>query len=596
MELIFDIEANHYKFDLLHTMHCIVAQDVSTQKIYKFDPTQLQEGMDLLMSADVLIGHNILLYDLPAIKQLYPLFNYTGEVRDTLVMSKMAKRKWFQHSLGKWGRTLGFKKGDYAQEYKDAAGENYTEGDEWLNYSQDMMDYCVQDVKVNRRVYLECCKAMPRVFTPEALALEQYTTQLMVKQRDAGIAFDEENATILMDKLMVRRDELAAQLKESFGGFYKPGKLFTPKRDNPRLGYTAGSTVQKIIWTDFNPGSRDHITHWLQKKYGWVPEEFTDGGKPKVSETVLNELAAIYPEAGPLSEHFTVAKRLSAIVDGKGSWFNKVTKEGRIHGTVNAQGTVTYRGTHNNPNLGQIPKVGKPYGAECRALFSHGMGDGWSFMGCDMSGIEFRLLAHYMHQFDGGALVDTVLNGDIHSVNQEAAGLTTRDLAKTFIYAFIYGGGDGKLGNIVGGDRAKGGRLRAKFLKGMPALATLLSRVKQYRKDNKKTIRCLDGRHIPVDSEHVTLNYLLQTAGAILSKAWMREFHTLAEAAGFRWGVDYMQLLWVHDEVQCAVKTDRAEELGLLCVKAIENVGEQYKLKCKITGEYKVGQNWAETH
>jgi DNA polymerase I len=596
MELVFDIETNHYKFDILDRMHCIVAQDIESQKVYSFGPDKLHEGMELLMSADVLIGHNILLFDLPAIKQLYPLFNYTGEIRDTLIMSRMAKPKWFQHSLGKWGRTLHFKKGDYAEEYKIAAGEDYTEGDEWQTYSQDMLNYCVQDVRVNRRVYIECCKLMPRMFNSESLQLEQYIKTLMIKQRDEGIAFDQENATILMDKLMLRRTELAEEVSKTFKGFYKPGKLFTPKRDNARLGYTKGSTVQKIIWTDFNPNSRDHVTYWLQKKYNWEPEEFTDGGKPKVSETVLESLVSLYPEAAPIAEYFMVSKRLSAIIDGKGSWFNKVTTEGRIHGTVNSTGTVTYRGTHNNPNLGQIPKVGKPYGEECRSLFSHGMGDDWSFMGCDMSGIEFRLLAHYLHQFDGGALVDTVLNGDIHSVNQKAAGLPTRDLAKTFIYAFIYGGGDGKLGNIVGGDRAKGAKLRSSFLKGMPALATLLARVKDYRKDNKKSIRCLDGRHIPVDSEHVTLNYLLQTAGAILSKAWMREFHKLAEAAGFRWGVDYMQLLWVHDEVQCAVKTDRSEELGKICVQAIENVGEHYKLRCPITGEYKVGQNWAETH
>jgi len=187
-----------------------------------------------------------------------------------------------------------------------------------------------------------------------------------------------------------------------------------------------------------------------------------------------------------------VSKRLSAITEGRGSWFNNLTTEGRIHGSVNPQGTVTYRGTHTN--LGQVPSVHSAsdkhehlgykkgeillgheggYGAECRELFSHGMDDTWSFMGCDMSGIEFRLLAHYLHQFDGGALTDTVLNGDIHSVNQKAAGLPTRDLAKTFIYAFIYGGGDGKLGSIVGGDRGTGAILRAKFLQGMPAIATL---------------------------------------------------------------------------------------------------------------------------
>lgn len=596
MRLVFDLESNHYDLDILHTIHCIAAIDVDTQKVYTFGPTEILDAIDLLLKADILIGHRIIEFDIKAIQKLYPMFKPKCVIHDTLVMSRMAKPKWFQHSLERWGQTLRFKKGDYASEFKKSTGSSYKEGDEWQTFSQAMLDYNVQDVRVNRRVYLECLKAMPRMFTEEALQLEQYTTDLMYKQREVGVAFNEDKATILMDTLVSRRDELAEEIKQSFGGFYKPGKVFTPKRDNKRLGYVKGSPMTKLIWTEFNPGSRDHIIYWLQKKYKWEPDEFTDGGKPKINDDILEDLSNVYTEAGPIAEYMMVEKRLSALVKGKRSWFNKVTKEGRIHGTVNAQGTVTYRGSHRNPNLGQIPKVGKPYGAECRELFSHGMGPDWTFLGCDMSGIEFRLLAHYLFRFDGGALVDTVLNGDIHSVNQKAAGLPTRDMAKTFIYAFIYGGGDAKLGAIVGKDRAEGTRLRAKFLRGLPALATLISRVQTYRKKNRNFLRCLDGRHIPVDGAHTTLNYLLQTAGAILSKAWMREFHKLAEHADLVWGRDYMQLLWVHDEVQCAVRKVHAKQLGELCVKAIENVGEHYKLNCPITGEYKIGKNWKETH
>ena len=596
MRLVFDIESNHYDLSIIHTIHCIVAQDVDTEKVYEFVGDDIPEGVKFLESATELIGHNIIRFDIPAIQKFYPSFKPTATISDTLIMSRLGKPKWFTHTLEAWGKTLRFKKGDYAEKFREEAGEDYEEGDEWQTFNKPMLDYCVQDVRVNRRVYIELLKLMPKMFSRDVLDLEQYTTQLMEDQKSVGVGFDKEKATKLMLTLMDRREELDAQLRESFGGFYKRGKEFTPKKDLKRLGYKKGSPMTKIIWTDFSPTSRDHIAYWLQKKYNWAPEEFTDGGKPKISETVLQSLAEMYPEAEPLAEHFMVSKRLSAISEGRGSWFNNLTPEGRIHGSVNPQGTVTYRGTHSKPNLGQVPKVGIPYGAECRELFSHGMGDGWSFMGCDMSGIEFRLLAHYLHQFDGGALTDTVLNGDIHSVNQKAAGLPTRDLAKTFIYAFIYGGGDGKLGSIVGGSQAHGAVLRAKFLKGMPAIATLIQRVNTYRKHNKGLIRGLDGRQIPVDASHVTLNYLLQSAGAILSKAWMREFHRLAAQAGFKWGQDYMQLLWVHDEVQCAVRRVRADELGAICVKAIENVGEHYRLNCPITGEYKVGQTWKDTH
>jgi DNA polymerase I-like protein with 3'-5' exonuclease and polymerase domains len=595
MRLVFDIESNHYDLGIIHTIHCLVAQDIDTEEVYSF-VDNIEEGVELLSQADELIGHNIIRFDIPAIKKFYPQFNPSATLSDTLIMSRLGKPKWYNHTLETWGKALRFKKGDYAEVFREEAGDSYTEGQEWQTFSQAMLDYCVTDVRVNRRVYLELSKCMPRMFTRDVLDLEQYTTELMEKQKEVGVGFDKEKATKLMLHLMDRREELDAQLRESFGGFYKPGKLFTPKRDNKRLGYRAGSPMSKIVWTDFSPTSRDHIAYWLQKKYNWVPTEYTDGGKPKISETVLKELADIYPEASPLAEHFMVSKRLSAISEGKGSWFNNLSAEGRIHGSVNPQGTVTHRATHSKPNLGQVPKVGIPYGAECRELFSHGMGPDWTFMGCDMSGIEFRLLAHYLYQFDNGALVDTVLNGDIHSVNQKAAGLPTRDLAKTFIYAFIYGGGDGKLGSIVGGTIADGARLRAKFLKGMPALGTLLQRVNNYRAENKNYLRLLDGRHIPVEASHVTLNYLLQSAGAILSKAWMRRFHQLAEEAGLGWGKDYMQLLWVHDEVQCAVRRDKADLLGALCVQAIEEVGKQYGLKCPITGEYDLGESWRDTH
>lgn len=162
--------------------------------------------------------------------------------------------------------------------------------------------------------------------------------------------------------------------------------------------------------------------------------------------------------------------------------------------------------------------------------------------------------------------------------------------------AFIYGGGDGKLGSIVGKGRKEGARLRAQFLKGMPALSTLIQRVQNYRKAHKGFIKVLDGRHIPVSGSHTTLNYLLQTAGAILSKAWMRRFHQKAEANGFKWGVDYAQLLWCHDEIQCAVLKSKAEVLGILSVEAIEEVGSEYNLNCPITGEYEIGETWKETH
>jgi len=595
MKLVFDVESNHYDFKKLHTLHCLVAQDVDTEVIYKFVGEDIKEGIKLLMEADELIAHNGIRFDIPALQMFYPQFKPTATISDTLVMSRLGKPKWFTHKLEHWGRVLHFKKGDYAEKFKEEAGDTYETGDEWQTFNQPMLDYCVQDVRVNRRVYLELSKCMPTMFSREVLELEQYTTELMEKQKKVGVGFDKEKATKLMLHLMDRREELDAQLRESFGGFYKRGKEFTPKKSLKRLHYTAGSPMTKIIWTKFSPTSRDHISYWLQKKYNWVPTDFTDGGKPKVSETVLQELASVYPEAEPLAEHFMVSKRLSAISEGKGSWFNTVGSDGRIHGNINPQGTSTYRATHSRPNMSQVPSLKKPYGAECREIFSPSR-EGFVNLGVDMSGIEARLLGHYCYKFDDGLLNDVILHGDIHSENQKAAGLPTRDLAKTFFYSLMYGAGDAHIGAQLGGDMSTGRKARAKFMKNMPAYSTLVSRVSAFRKANNGFIRALDGRMVPVEAEHTVLNYLLQSAGAILSKKWMEIFHYSAETAGFTWGVDYFQWGYHHDEIQVGVAERRAEELGRICVESIKEAGEFYKLNIPLTGEAIIGRNWAECH
>jgi len=268
--LVFDIESNHYDFSKLKTFHCLVVQDIDTEKVYEY-VDNIEEGLQLLSDADEIIGHNIIRFDIPAIQMFYPEFKPKGTISDTLIMSRLGKPKWFNHSLKTWGKTLHFKKGDYAEVFREEAGDSYTEGQEWQKFSQGMLDYCVQDVRVNRRVYLELSKCMPSMFSRDVLDLEQYTTELMEKQKNAGVGFDKEKATKLMLHLMTRRDELDTKLKESFGGFYKRGKPFTPKKDLKRLGYKAGSPMTKIVWTEFSPTSRDHIAYWLIKKYNWAP-------------------------------------------------------------------------------------------------------------------------------------------------------------------------------------------------------------------------------------------------------------------------------------------------------------------------------------
>ena len=274
---------------------------------------------------------------------------------------------------------------------------------------------------------------------------------------------------------------------------------------------------------------------------------------------------------------------------------NNIGTDGRIHGSVNSLGTVTFRCTHNNPNMSQVPSIVKPYGHECRALFAPDV-DGWVQLGSDLSGIEARLLGHFCSRFDDGALNDIIMNGDIHEYNRGLAGLATRSEAKVMFYALMYGCGDAYLGKILGGGRYKGAKTRKTFMSNMKAYATLLNRLGNYRKAHDSTIRTIDGRHIYVSGAHTMLNYLLQSSGSIIAKRWMQIFHDEVKARGYVWGKDYAQLGFYHDEFQLGVKAELAEEFGQITLDSALKAGEYYKLSIPIEAEYKVGLDWEQCH
>ena len=280
-------------------------------------------------------------------------------------------------------------------------------------------------------------------------------------------------------------------------------------------------------------------------------------------------------------------KRISQIK----SWFDCVGSDGRVHGRVMTNGAVTGRMTHSSPNMAQIPNSGSLYGPECRECWTVEAGS--VLVGADASGLELRMLAHYMK--DQG-YVDTVTNGnskegtDVHTVNQKAAGLATRDSAKTFIYAFLYGAGDAKIGSIVGGTAREGARLKAKFLGQTPALARLIKVVS--KQAAKGWVPGLDGRKIWVRSEHSALNSLLQGAGAIVMKQALvlleKDIRVNKLRAKF--------VANVHDEWQIECHPDDAEAVGKLAVASIRAAGEHFNLRCPLDGEYKIGKSWRQTH
>lgn len=454
--LIFDIETDGLLDDVTKT-HCLVIKN-EEGTVFKCNDhgayRTIEDGLKLLMNGAAngakIVGHNIIQYDIPVLKKLFPWFDIPqAQVLDTLVLGrliytnlkdidmgllkkqKLPGKLFGSHSLEAYGYRLGLMKGEYASEFKAAFiaawGEDaWGPGMEWESFSQEMLDYCVQDVEVTEALYQ---KLTAKNYSPKAIELEHQIQWLMSQQVRNGFHFNEGKAAVLYSTLSQRRADLERELKEFFGSWEVKLPDFIPKRDSKTRGYKAGVPVPRSKIVEFNPSSRDHIADRLQALYGWKPEKFTDGGKPMVDESVLSGLA--YPPCKLLTEYLLVAKRIAQLAEGDQAWL-KLVKKGRIHGSINPNGAVTGRATHAYPNIAQVPASSSPYGHECRELFE--IPPGWSaLVGADASGLELRCLAHFMAKWDGGAYGEILLNGDIHTANQEAAGLPTRNNAKTFI-------------------------------------------------------------------------------------------------------------------------------------------------------------------
>lgn len=437
MALIFDLESDGLLDDVTK-VHCLVIKDTDSGEVYRcYDSEDNPDGMmvkDGLLYLEeytgIISGHNIIKYDIPVLQKLYPWFSVDpSKVFDTITASrliwtnlkdldmpnikkgKLPGKLLGSHSLEAWGYRLGNYKGDFKGP--------------WHTFTQEMLDYCVQDVEVTHSLYQ---KIIDKDYSQEALTLEHQVAWLMAKQERNGFCFDVPKAASLLGKLVQRRGELERELKDYFGSWTIKLPDFIPKRDNKVQGYKKGVPVSRTKAIEFNPTSRDHIADRLMTLYGWKPLDFTDSGKPQVDEDVLGKLN--YPPCKLLTEYLLVQKRISQLAEGGQAWM-KCEKRGKIHGSITTNGAVTGRATHSYPNMSQVPSCGSPYGHDCRELFT--VPHGWYLVGADASGLELRCLAHYMAKWDGGAYANVLLTGDIHTENQKAAGLPTRNNAKTFI-------------------------------------------------------------------------------------------------------------------------------------------------------------------
>ena len=575
MKIVFDIEANGLTPD---KVWCIVAHIVGTEEFFEFHGFSLFDFNEWLLGFDncEVIGHNIIGYDIPVLERLLGTDFSKCKITDTLVLSRLANpSRDGGHSLESWGQTLNQPKGDY---------------NDWDNFSHDMLEYCVQDVKVNTLVYKRLLSEL-KGFEPECIDLEHQVQGIISSQIKTGWLLDQEKCFLLLAELKEKKYDLEDKVHEVFKPLPTFIKQVTPKikKDGTIsvvglkfLGEqwdTAIAPFSRIDFPVFNLGSRQQIGRHLQY-YGWKPKQFTEKGQPIVDEAVLRAVKDI-PEAALIGEYLMLQKRIAQVQ----SWLEAVKDDGRVHGYVNSNGAVTGRMTHSSPNMGQIPAVYSPYGRECRDVWT--VPEGYKLVGMDASQLELRMLAHYMN--DEG-YTNEVLNGDIHTANQLAAGLETRDQAKTFIYAFLYGAGDAKIGSIVGGTAVDGKRLKEKFLANTPSLGRLRERVGVA--SGRGYVLGLDKRRVYVRSAHAALNTLLQSAGAVV----MKKALCLLDEYAILWGIDYNFIGNIHDEIQTEVREEKAEVFGSLATSCMQASGLYYKLNCPLEGDYKVGNTWADTH
>jgi DNA polymerase-1 len=597
--LVFDIETDGL-YDKVTKVFCIVIYDINREETFAYGPDRIDDALAHLATGDVLIGHNVIFYDVPVLQKLHS-FNCKARILDTLICTRLIwpKEKLYDLDVQLYP--------EVPKNYRGMAGlkawgyrlsDNKIEFKDFSEYSEEMLVYCKQDVAVTSKLWKHIAN---QGYPEQALKLEHDFALAINKQIRAGVSFDVDAAIDLVDNLRAREAQLEAELKKIFPPL-EHRNWFTPKVNNKTRGYVKGVPFEKIHYEEFNPGSRDQIADRLKAKYGWQPEKTTEKGNPILNDEVLEALP--YPEAKPLAEYMLIKKRLGQIADGNNAWLKLVNNDSsRMHGDVVTNGCVTGRCAHRYPNMGQVPAGYSPYGKECRSLFH--APQGWDMIGIDAKALELRCLAGYLAIYDGGEYARVVTDPtiDIHVYNQERFGVATRDISKRLLYAVLYGAGHLKAGSIVDPNEKDEEVLRKlgrtainSFMAEVPALKELKERIESQIAHNDHLVG-LDRRILYCRSAFKGLNVLLQSAGAILMKQVVINIHDNIESAlSLPHGAEWEQVLMVHDEVQLVCSPKYTEQIRAQALAAFPQAQQFFGFLCDIEGDSRVGSNWSQTH
>jgi len=583
MEVVFDIETDSLNPTVIHVM---VAKEVGVKGNYVIRGPKAFAKFAPKVSK--WIAHNGVGFDNKVVEKLWGYKIPLSKTVDTLVLSRLfdPTRKG-GHRLEDWGKRLGEYKGEF---------------NDWSQYSEEMKEYCKQDVKVTELVYQELMKEGAK-FSQSSINLEHQIHAIMCEQEVNGFELDTDLSEEIYTTCLAETNRIEAEIKEFMVPIAVPVKevVLKHKKDGSIFAnqLLEGCNVQgdytKIMWEEFNLASPTQINKRLDK-LGWKPTVKTKSG---ASYKICPENLATIPDSAPqVVKGLKVWKVLETRWKLASEWLQGSQVDGRVHGRVITPGAVTHRAAHRGPNMANIPSVphGKDgilwkmdglYAAECRQVFK--VPEGKLLVGTDAAGIQLRVLAHYMND---PVYTEQVIDGDIHTFNMNALGKFCKDrpTAKTFIYAFLLGAGVGKIAEILGCNAAQANKSMQNFYEALPTLKRLKSEAS--RAASMGWMKGLDGRILSIGSEHLALSVYLQGGETVI----MRLANLFWQRQAKKEGINFKQCAWVHDEWQTEVDEHQAHRLGEIQVQSIVDAGKFFKLNCPMDGEAKIGKNWLETH